>query len=126
MLVPPVAITQRDVRELQLAKGAIAAGFRMLLKQWGATAQDIQQVYLAGAFGNYINQASARRIGLLDVPAEKICAAGNTALLGAKLALFAPPDSLYAEVLRVIRHVSLNEDSSFQDIFAEEMLFPGS
>ena len=87
-LAPPVALTQWDVRELQLAKGAIAAGLRILLEQWGAQAIELAQVYVAGAFGNYINYASARRIGLLDFPAEKIQPAGNTALLGAKLALF--------------------------------------
>jgi uncharacterized 2Fe-2S/4Fe-4S cluster protein (DUF4445 family) len=130
VLVPPVALSQRDIRELQLAKGAVAAGLRILLKQWGATAKDLDKVYLAGAFGNYVNQASARRIGLLDVPCETICAAGNTALLGAKLALFNfnlnQPDDLYSEILGITRHVSLNEVLSFQDIYAEEMLFPVS
>jgi uncharacterized 2Fe-2S/4Fe-4S cluster protein (DUF4445 family) len=122
-----VALNQRDIRELQLAKGAIAAGLRILLKQWGATAEDLKQVFLAGAFGNYVNQASARRIGLLNVAAEGICAAGNTALLGAKLALFEldQPDLLYTDILRITRHVFLNEDPTFQDIFAQEMMFPG-
>jgi uncharacterized 2Fe-2S/4Fe-4S cluster protein (DUF4445 family) len=126
VLLPPVTLNQRDIRELQLAKGAIAAGLRILLKQWGATAQDLEQVYLAGAFGNYVNQASARKIGLLDVPAESIRAAGNTALLGAKLSLFdlEQSDGLYAGILRATRHVSLNEDTSFQDVYAEQMAFP--
>lgn len=123
VLVPPVSLSQRDVRELQLAKGAIAAGLRILLKNWGATVGDLKRVFLAGAFGNYINQASARRIGLLDVPAEIISAAGNTALLGAKLTLF---DSSYGQIVEAIRHVPLNEDSSFQDIYAQEMLFPAT
>jgi uncharacterized 2Fe-2S/4Fe-4S cluster protein (DUF4445 family) len=125
-LAPPITLTQGDIRELQLAKGAIAAGLRILVQQWGASIGDLSRIYLAGAFGNYINRASARRIGLLDFPPEKVLPAGNTALLGAKLALFSlhEHDGSYAEVRRKIRHVPLNEDAQFQDIFAEEMRFP--
>jgi len=127
-LAPPVLITQGDVRELQLAKGAIAAGLRLLLQQWGARAEDLTRIYLAGAFGNYINRASARRIGLLDFPRETVHPAGNTALLGAKLALFSLPehDSAYTELRRRIQHVSLNDHPRFQDVYVEEMVFPGS
>jgi uncharacterized 2Fe-2S/4Fe-4S cluster protein (DUF4445 family) len=83
-------------------------------------------VFLAGAFGNYINQASARRIGLLDFSADRVRAAGNTALLGAKLALFSLPqhDLAYPDLLAKVKHVSLNEDPRFQETFVEEMLFP--
>jgi uncharacterized 2Fe-2S/4Fe-4S cluster protein (DUF4445 family) len=125
-LVPPITLTQGDIRELQLAKGAIAAGLRILIQQWGAKLGDLSRIYLAGAFGNYINRASARRIGLLDFPPEKVLPAGNTALLGAKLALFSlhEHDGSYGELRRKIRHVPLNEDAQFQDIFAEEMRFP--
>ena len=126
VLAPPVWLNQWDIRELQLAKGAIAAGLRILLEQWGATKGDVSQVFLAGAFGNYINQASARRIGLLDFPSEKIQPAGNTALLGAKLALFSIQDhnGTYPEVLRKVKHVSLHEDPRFQETYVEEMTFP--
>ncbi len=125
-LAAPVSLNQWDVRELQLAKGAIAAGLRILLDQWGATKQDLGQVFLAGAFGNYINHASARRIGLLDFAPEKVRPAGNTALLGAKLALFGLPelDGAYPELLAKVKHLSLNEDPRFQETFVEEMLFP--
>src|SRR5208283_1390097 len=71
-LTPPVSLTQQDIRELQLAKGAIAAGLRLLLEQWDATPEQVSRVYLAGAFGNYVNYASARRIGLLGFPPEKV------------------------------------------------------
>ncbi len=127
-LLPPVSLTQWDIRELQLAKGAIAAGFRLLLEQWGAGMHDLTQVYLAGAFGNYINQASARRIGLLAFPPEKVKPAGNTALLGAKLALFGGLEhgGSYPEILRKVRHVALNEDPHFQETYVEEMSFPGA
>jgi len=128
MLQPPVFLTQWDIRELQLAKGAIAAGVRTLAQQWGARMTDIARVYLAGAFGNYIRRASARRIGLLDFPPEKIQSAGNTALLGAKLALFNldSDDGCFSKLRQRIRHVSLNEDPSFQEIYAHEMQFPAT
>lgn len=127
VLSAPVSLTQRDVRELQLAKGAIAAGLRILLEQWGAVPADLERVYLAGAFGNYINYASARRIGLLAFPPEQIHAAGNTALRGAKLALFdlaQPNEEGYARILSKSRHVALHEDARFQEWFADEMVFP--
>jgi uncharacterized 2Fe-2S/4Fe-4S cluster protein (DUF4445 family) len=126
LLAEPVSLNQWDVRELQLAKGAIAAGLRILLEQWGATQDDVAQIYLAGAFGNYINHASARRIGLLDFPAEKVKPSGNTALLGAKLALFSLQEhhGAYPEILGKVRHVSLNEAQGFQETFVEEMGFP--
>jgi uncharacterized 2Fe-2S/4Fe-4S cluster protein (DUF4445 family) len=125
-LRPPVQLIQSDLRELQLAKGAIAAGLRILVRRWGAAPADLARVYLAGAFGNYINLDSARRIGLLDAPADRIQPAGNTALLGAKLALFglAKDGADYGEILRKVSHVSLNEDPEFHDVFVECMTFP--
>ncbi|MGA2865298.1 MAG: ASKHA domain-containing protein [Verrucomicrobiota bacterium] len=126
LLAGPVWLTQQDVRELQLAKGAIAAGLRLLLQQRGTAQGEVTRVYLAGAFGNYINYASARRIGLLGFPPEKVQAAGNTALLGAKLALFNlhEHNGAYPDLRRRVRHVSLNEDPHFQDAFVQEMGFP--
>ena len=125
-LAGPVSLNQWDVRELQLAKGAIAAGLRILLEQWGATRDDLEQVFLAGAFGNYINHTSARRIGLLDFAPDRVRAAGNTALLGAKLALFSllEHDGAYPRILGKVKHVSLNEEARFQETFVEEMVFP--
>ncbi len=126
MLSPPVTLSQNDIRELQLAKGAIAAGIRILLGRWNAEARDLTRLYLAGAFGNYINRSSARRIGLLRFPIEKVTPAGNTALLGAKLSLFNPDEEAYTygPVRSRIEHISLNADPQFQDVFAEEMGFP--
>ena len=125
-LTPSVSLLQADIRELQLAKGAIAAGTRILLQQWGATPADVQRVWLAGAFGNYINRASARRIGLIDFSSERVFPAGNTALLGAKLALFNLPSEAgaYEAIRSRTQHVSLNYDSRFMDIYVEEMGFP--
>ena len=121
-LTETVSLSQSDVRELQLAKGAIAAGLRILTKRLGVSLEDIQRVHLAGAFGNYISRASARRIGLLRFPLERIVASGNTALLGAKLALFEDTDA-WESIRPRVEHIALNEDREFQDVYAEEMQF---
>src|SRR5262249_21773540 len=125
-LLEPVSISQTDIREMQLAKGAIAARTRLLLAQCGATAVELRQVYLAGAFGNYINCSSAQRIGLLNFAPEQVKPAGNTALLGAKLALFGLDhhQGAYPDLLTKIRHVSLHEDPQFHDAYVKEMTFP--
>ena len=123
-LLDPVRLLQRDVRELQLAKGAIAAGVRILLRQLGDASPE--RVYLAGAFGNYVSRESARRIGLLDFPSEKIDPAGNTALLGAKLALLrtTPEDRDFSALRRVVTHVPLADDPLFEDTYVDSMSFP--
>ena len=126
MLAPPVALTQSDIRELQLAKGAIAAGFRILLDRLGAGVGDLKKLYLAGAFGNYISRTSARRIGLIDLPIDQVSPAGNTALLGAKLALFSAggEDGSYTSLRRKIEHVALKSDAKFQEVFVDGLAFP--
>lgn len=121
-LCPPVQLTQRDVRELQLAKGAIAAGLSLLVDRLGARPADLARVHLAGAFGNSISRESAVRIGLLSVPVERVEAVGNTALMGAKLSLF-EDDFRYAAVRGRVEHVSLHADPGFQDRFADAMTF---
>ena len=120
-ICPPVALTQCDIRELQLAKAATAAGIRIVLDRLGCSEAQVERLYLAGAFGNYINRSSARRIGLIDFPEEKVEPAGNTALLGAKLALFGAP---YEELRRRVEHLSLAADPRFQEIYVEQMTFP--
>ena len=68
----PIYLTQQDIRELQLAKGAIRSGVDILLRKWGATSKDVDVVYLAGAFGNYVQRESVLRIGMLPpFPIEK-------------------------------------------------------
>jgi len=124
-LMAPVSITQSDIRELQLAKGAIAAGLRILLERWGAALEQVHRVYLAGAFGNYVNAASAHRIGLLELPPEKTEPAGNTALRGTKVLLLAPSrrSTLLEQICRLTKHVSLASDPHFQDVFVDCMRF---
>ena len=115
-----VSLYQSDVRELQLAKSAIAAGFSLLLDRLGASAQDLRRVHLAGAFGNYLRIESAARIGLIEAPMELIHAAGNTALRGAKMMLLARNEP----TLPRIEHVCLASVDGFQDRFAACMSFP--
>jgi uncharacterized 2Fe-2S/4Fe-4S cluster protein (DUF4445 family) len=123
-LCPPVELVQADIRELQVAKAAIAAGFRILTKNLGATVDQVEKVYLAGAFGNYIDRANAYRIGLLSVPPERIQPVGNSALLGAKLSLFQPGGEIFSQICGISKHVELNLDEEFQDTFVGEMEFP--
>jgi uncharacterized 2Fe-2S/4Fe-4S cluster protein (DUF4445 family) len=118
----PVVLYQSDIRELQLAKAAIASGFRLLLKQLGAGFSDIESVYLAGAFGNYVQIDSAIGVGLLEMPKERIHAAGNTALRGAKMLLLTASEPFLPEV----EHISLASDPGFQDEFVNCMVFPGA
>jgi uncharacterized 2Fe-2S/4Fe-4S cluster protein (DUF4445 family) len=118
-----VALTQRDVRELQLAKGALAVGLGLLSSRAGTEPGRLERVSLAGAFGNYVSRESARRIGLLDTPLRNVAAAGNTALLGAKLALFDDDLDYAALRLRVV-HVPLASEPGFADAFADAMGFP--
>jgi uncharacterized 2Fe-2S/4Fe-4S cluster protein (DUF4445 family) len=115
----PVVLYQADIRELQLAKAAIASGFRLLLKRLGAAAGDLQTIYLAGAFGNYVQVESAIGIGLIEAPKECIRAAGNTALRGAKALLLSEEPALPG-----IEHMSLAGDAGFQDEFVNCMAFP--
>jgi uncharacterized 2Fe-2S/4Fe-4S cluster protein (DUF4445 family) len=119
---PPVVLTQADIRELQLAKAACAAGIRIALHRLGADLRDVERLYLAGAFGNYVNRTSARRIGLFDFPDDAIHPAGNTALLGAKLALFDPRLD-FAPLRARVEHISLAADPDFQKIYVQEMGF---
>lgn len=117
----------RDLRELQLAKAAIAAGIEMLLMRLGASVSDIDKICLAGAFGNYISKNSARRIGLLpaSVDESKIFSIGNAALLGAKLFLLYEGAREYAlDILPGrIEFIELAGNPDFQDIFADKMFY---
>jgi uncharacterized 2Fe-2S/4Fe-4S cluster protein (DUF4445 family) len=124
-LAPQVALAQSDIRELQLAKAAIAAGLRILLEMRGKTLADVSRLYLAGAFGNYLDLDAARRIGLLQVDADRIEPVGNTALRGTKLYLLQPSrrEFFLNAVPAMTRHLSLNEHPAFQDLYVDSMAF---
>ena len=121
-----ITLTQEDIRQLQLAKGAIYAGVLMLQRIMEVPDDEIAELQLAGAFGNYINTESAVAIHLLPpMPLEKITYVGNAALMGAEMALVSEVERKRADVLaREIEHVSLAAHLEFQEIFIEAMGFP--
>jgi len=122
-LASGIALHQQDVRELQLAKGAIAAGIGLLTERWGCSLTEIKRVHLAGAFGNYVDHRSARRIGLLPFAEDRIEPIGNSALRGAKIALFAD-DCAFADLRARVAHRSLRDDPAFEDRYIEAMAYP--
>jgi uncharacterized 2Fe-2S/4Fe-4S cluster protein (DUF4445 family) len=121
-------ITQKDIRELQLAKGAIVAGTRILLKELSVEVKDIDKIMLAGAFGNYINKDSALRIGLLPpVSPEKIFSIGNAAGEGAKMVLLSTVERARAAVLaKKARHIELSIQKDFQAEFINSLSLEGN
>lgn len=121
-----VYLTQRDVRELQLAKGAVQAAVELLLKECGLHVSDLSAVLLAGAFGNYINPVSAVRMGLLpQMDASLLRGVGNAAGAGAMMALLSLPWRQKAiELARQAEHIELAQRADFQQMFMETMLFP--
>jgi uncharacterized 2Fe-2S/4Fe-4S cluster protein (DUF4445 family) len=122
-----IVLTQDDVRQVQLCKGAIASGVLMLQHVAGVPDERVSEIMLAGGFGNYLSIPSARRIGLIPpgVPEERIRYVGNAAALGAQLALVSETERRRAEeIARAIEHVSLAAHPDFQDIFVDCMNFP--
>ncbi|WP_407313549.1 ASKHA domain-containing protein [Desulfosporosinus sp. SB140] len=121
----PIMITQNDIRELQLAKGAIAAGVRILMETSGIQSDDIKEVLLAGAFGNYLNPHSACAIGLIPRELEnKIRMIGNAAGTGAKVALLSAEEFSKANDLAAsVSFIELGSYSKFNTIFAENTYF---
>ncbi len=120
-----VFLTQKDIRETQLAKAAIRAGIRLLQKRFGLEDCDIEHILLAGAFGNYIRKESALRIGLLPaVPVEKIRFVGNAAASGARMILLSRHcRELARELARKIEYIEIAHEPEFQDVYADSMLF---
>jgi uncharacterized 2Fe-2S/4Fe-4S cluster protein (DUF4445 family) len=115
----PVYLSQADIREVQLAKGAIATAIRVLLAEWGAAAPDVDRVHLTGRFGSSMNPVSAARIGMLPpVPLERIRRHGNLALLGAVRATLNPDLFVEAERLAAnCREVTLSSHPQFEQSF---------
>ena len=124
-ITPQVRLTQEDIRQVQLAKGAIAAGIRLLARQLDISLEDIHRVYLAGAFGTYMDPAAACRMGLLPRELEgKIEAVGNAAGSGAKLLACNP--GILPDVQQLVTRTEFLELASapgFQRLFAESMRF---
>lgn len=120
-----IVLTQKDIRELQLAKGAIAAGVRVLMEETGISPEGIDQVVLAGGFGNSLSVEQAGVLGLIPRGLrDRVVKIGNGAGLGAKLVLL---DRRYLrraiELPGKIRYIELSAHSRFQTFFMEEMFF---
>ena len=122
-----VYLSQRDVRELQFAKGAIATGWALLLEELGLEPSDVQQVLLAGSFGSYLSPAAAVRIGLVPrIPVLRIVSAGNVAGEGAKMSLLSVRERAGAlKLLEEVRYVELSDRADFNDRFVDLLAFPG-
>ena len=121
-----IVLTQRDVRELQFAKGSIAGGIDVVMQELGVEADELVEIYLAGSFGSYINPQSARIIGLVPpVPVERIKAVGNAAGEGAKIALLSFRERMVARSLpQIVEYHELSGRGDFNDSFLAVLQFP--
>ncbi|MEN8118249.1 MAG: ASKHA domain-containing protein [Bacteroidota bacterium] len=120
-LTKKVSLTQQDIREFQLAKAAIAAGVQILLNHLNISIKEIENVFIAGGFGSFLNAKNVIRTGLIEACEEKITKLGNTALIGAKMFLF-ENDEFTQNILDKTTHVNLEGDASFQDIYIDKMM----
>jgi len=118
---PAITITQRDVREIQLAKAAIHAGIQVLLEAAGITEKALDLVIIAGAFGTYININSAIEIGMLPaLAAERFLQVGNAAGTGARMALISVSQREKAlSLVNQIHYIELATVPDFQKIFVQ-------
>ena len=121
----PLALTQQDIRQTQLAKAAIRTGIKVLQKKTGIRDADIKHILLAGAFGNDIRRENAMRIGLLaDVEPQRIIFVGNAASSGAAMILLSRKyRRLARDLARKIQYVEIAHEPAFTDIYTEAMLF---
>ncbi|HLY51153.1 MAG TPA: ASKHA domain-containing protein [Solirubrobacteraceae bacterium] len=122
-----VYLSQRDIRELQFAKASIATGWNILLREMRVQEQEISQILLAGSFGAYLTPLSAVRIGLVPALAlPRIVSAGNVAGEGAKIAALSLRERAEARaILREVEYVELSGRADFNDLFIDQLAFPG-
>lgn len=124
-----IALTQKDIRELQLGVAALRTGMTLLLREAGLTVDDLDLLLIAGGFGSYIRIEEGQRIGLIPdtVPRSRIRVVGNGALQGAQWAALSKQAREEAEALAEgIRHVDLSASEDFAETFAMATLFPGA
>ncbi|MEE4286910.1 MAG: ASKHA domain-containing protein [Mariniphaga sp.] len=120
-LISDVFLTQQDIREFQLAKAAIATGLQILLNKFNITLNEVENVFIAGGFGNFLNLKHVIQTGLIETFEEKIVKMGNTALIGAKMFLF--EDEPYIQnILNKTSHINLEGDPDFQDIYVDKLM----
>jgi uncharacterized 2Fe-2S/4Fe-4S cluster protein (DUF4445 family) len=121
-----VAITRVDVDNLLRAKAAIYAGFAVLAEQVGMTLEDVQQMFIGGSFGKYINVEKAIQIGLLpDMPWEKFSFLGNTSIKGAYYTLLdLHQRERIKEIANRMTYVELSADNTFYEAFTSALFLP--
>ena len=121
-----IVLMQSDIRELQLAKAAVFSAIKILMGILGVSIESVSEIFIAGAFGNYIRPENALRIGLIpDISLEKIKPVGNTAGEGAINALISRNERKRAELIaKKIEHIELSLQKKFQDEFTGALFFP--
>jgi len=121
----PVFLSQKDVREVQLAKAAIRAGIELMCKTLGVTPEQIRKVYLAGAFGNYLDPNSACAIGMIPaVLKERIEPIGNAAGAGSRLCAVSAAEFEYSKNLADhTEFLELASMSEFNDCYVDCLMF---
>jgi uncharacterized 2Fe-2S/4Fe-4S cluster protein (DUF4445 family) len=122
ILSESISLTQKDIHEFLLAKAAIAAGLDILTRQLSISLSDIDAIYIAGGFGNYINLDHVVETGMILFPKEKIHKMGNTALIGAKMFLFSDVSDIALNILSKTTHINLESNPAFQEIYIENMV----
>ncbi len=124
-LTENVRLTGRDIRKLQLAKAAIAAGTQTLLDEAGISPENVDRMYIAGGFGNHINAQSAGKIGLYPMGVEsRSIAIGNAAGMGAAAVLCsAQARTAISELARAMKYIDLSSDPRFMVHYVEQMMF---
>ncbi len=120
-----IVFTQHDVRSLQLAKGAIHAGWELLMDSLGVSLEELDTVYIAGAFGNYLDLAAAQYLGLFPpVSTRRVAFVGNAAGVGAQMALIdVRARNRMARLRERIEFLDLATDKRFLDVFAGRLGF---
>jgi uncharacterized 2Fe-2S/4Fe-4S cluster protein (DUF4445 family) len=121
-----IVISRKDVSEIQLAKGAIRAGVEVLLDEAGIGVDEIERVVVAGAFGTYLDVASARAIGMFPpLPLDRFDQVGNAAGIGAKLALLSRRCRQMAEeIASRVEYIELTTDTRFSNAYMDAMGLP--
>lgn len=123
-----IIFTQKDIREVQLAKGAMAAGIQMMARKLGADVNDIKSIMIAGAFGSYMSPKSACGIALIPPKLEnKVNAVGNAAGQGSIFAAMSRAEYGRAyDISKKIEYLELAADPEFQDVFVDNLEFPSA
>jgi uncharacterized 2Fe-2S/4Fe-4S cluster protein (DUF4445 family) len=121
-----ITITQADIEEIKLAKAAVYTGIVILARHLGIQTDDIERIYIAGAFGTYVDPLSARTIGMYpDIPLGRISFVGNTAGSGARMALLSKDKLKEAQqIAKTLKCVELAAQPDFQKEFIDSLYIP--